>query len=79
MGGEVSVSSHHSFIPNLSFALSQALFRASLSRTNFNTHTKISAVFTAVNASVATWNFHTVKVDNGPADYSDSLTIIRTH
>lgn len=36
-------------------------------------------IWTALNATHATWNFHTVKSDNGPADYSDSLTIIRNH
>jgi hypothetical protein len=36
-------------------------------------------LFTAVNASHATWNFKTVKADGpGPADYSDSLTIIKS-
>lgn len=35
-------------------------------------------VWQPLNATHATWNFHTVKVDNGPADYSDSLTIVKT-
>jgi acid phosphatase type 7 len=35
-------------------------------------------VFQALNATHATWNFHTVRADGaGPADYSDSLTIVQ--
>ena len=35
-------------------------------------------IFSALNASTATWNFKTVKADGpGPADYSDSLTIVQ--
>ena len=35
-------------------------------------------IFTAVNASHATWNFRTVKADGGgPADYADHLTIVK--
>jgi len=34
--------------------------------------------FTAVNASHATWSFKTVKADGpGPANFSDSLTIVQ--
>ena len=34
--------------------------------------------FTAVNATTATWSFKTIKADGpGPADYSDSLTIVQ--
>jgi len=34
-------------------------------------------VFTAVDATHATWDFHTVKADGqGPADYADHLTIV---
>jgi hypothetical protein len=36
-------------------------------------------IFTALNSSHAVWDFHTVKTDNGPADYTDHLTIIKTH
>ena len=36
-------------------------------------------VFTAVDATHATWDFHTVKADGGgPADFADHLTIIQT-
>ena len=36
--------------------------------------------FTAVNASHATWSFKTIKADGpGPADYSDSLTIVQSN
>lgn len=36
--------------------------------------------FTAVNATVATWTFKTVKADGpGPADYTDSLTLVQAH
>lgn len=35
-------------------------------------------LFTALNATHATWTFKTVQADgNGPKDYSDSLTIIQ--
>ncbi len=32
----------------------------------------------AINATVATWNWHTVVPNGGPKDYSDSLTIVQT-
>jgi len=36
--------------------------------------------FTAVNATTATWTFKTIKpMGNGPADYSDSLTIVQAN
>ena len=36
--------------------------------------------FTAVNASHATWSFKTIKADGpGPADFSDSLTIVQAN
>ena len=35
-------------------------------------------IFTPLNATVATWSFHTVKADGGgPADYSDALTFVQ--
>lgn len=34
-------------------------------------------IFTPLNATHATWSFKTVKADNGPADYSDSLTFVQ--
>ena len=37
-------------------------------------------VYTALNATVATWDFHTVKTDGpGPSDYADALTIVSSH
>ena len=37
-------------------------------------------IFTPINATVATWNFHTVAADGpGPKAYSDSLTIVSDH
>ena len=37
-------------------------------------------IFTPLNATVATWNFHTVNPDGpGPKDYADSLTIVTDH
>lgn len=35
-------------------------------------------IFSPVNATYATWDFHTVKADGGgPANYADHLTIIQ--
>jgi len=34
--------------------------------------------FTAVNSTTATWTWKTVKVNKGPAGFSDSLTILQT-
>ena len=37
-------------------------------------------IFTPLNATVATWDFHTVNPDGpGPKDYADSLTIVSEH
>ena len=37
-------------------------------------------IYTAVNATTATWTFATVKADGpGPADYSDALTVVQAH
>jgi hypothetical protein len=37
-------------------------------------------IFRPVNATVATWNFHTVSADGpGPKTYSDSLMIVSEH
>lgn len=35
-------------------------------------------VFSAINATLATWEWHTVQADGtGPADYSDKLSWVR--
>jgi hypothetical protein len=40
--------------------------------------TRSYGFFTALNASHATWSFKSIKADGpGPADYSDSLTIVQ--
>jgi hypothetical protein len=37
-------------------------------------------IWTPLNSSHATWSFKTVKADGaGPADYTDALTIVKTH
>ena len=35
-------------------------------------------IWQPLNATHASWSFRTVKTDNGPADYSDALTIIKS-
>ena len=47
-------------------------------RAPIHTRTRSYGFFTAVNASHATWSFKTIKADGpGPADFSDTLTIVQ--
>ena len=46
----------------------------------FHARARSYGFFTAINASHATWSFKTIKADGpGPADYSDSLTIVQSN